>query len=366
MIISYELAQDIVSNIKEILNQEINYIDTNGIIIASTDANRIGSDHEGAKLVVETKKELIIDQDNQWKGARKGINFPVFFNKEIVGIIGITGNKQDVLQYGKILQKMTEILVKEAYVKDLQSQQKRNQKVMVERILNYDEDDTLQDTITNFIEHKNRKIIIGKTSYYLNADKENRIHSILNSLPYHEFVELFTISGDLIILFCLEDIAQQEVLHQMFRNIKDAIHQNIYWGIGTHATTFSTLKNSYHSAKMASIWGRNVIHNVVCEYDQMELGILLSELPYNKGQYFLNKVFEHLNSEQIIEMQNILQNYETYNGSITQCAQALFIHKNTLQYQLLKIKKDTGYDPRNLHDFLILKSALLLYKLYTN
>ena len=52
--------------------------------------------------------------------------------------------------------------------------------------------------------------------------------------------------------------------------------------------------------------------------------------------------------------------YEEFNGSITQTAEKLFMHKNTLQYKLQKIKKLSGYDPRVLRDFTELSLAFKL------
>ena len=49
------LARDIVGRMKEIIKQDINYIDKNGIIIASTNEKRIGTFHDGGKRVVSKK-----------------------------------------------------------------------------------------------------------------------------------------------------------------------------------------------------------------------------------------------------------------------------------------------------------------------
>lgn len=364
MVISKQLAQNIVTSIKEILNQEINYIDCSGTIIASTNSQRIATYHEGAKLVVETGKELIIEHDNEWKGARKGINFPVFFNDEIIGIIGITGDKNDVMKYGKILQKMTEILIKEAYVKDLQIQQKRNQKVQVERILNYDKQDAHAEIVSNFDASLPRRIVIGKMSEYAEASRLNRIYDVLHMPIYQDMIDLFTISGDLIILFWLQEVSHTDVMQHLFSQIQEILDQPLFWGIGTISTSFPTIQTSYHQARIASNWCERMKQTFVCEYEHMELGILMSDLSLQTAENFYTPIFHDLSSTQIKEIEDLLNAYEKFNGSIKQCADYLYIHKNTLQYQLMKIKKDTGYDPRNLHDYTILKSALLLYRFH--
>lgn len=113
MQIEQKLAQNIVVSMKEIINQELNFIGTNGIIIASTDENRIGESHGGAQKVTETRRDLIIEYEGQFEGTKKGINIPIFVDLDMVGIIGITGDKEEVEKYGKIIKNMTEILIKD-------------------------------------------------------------------------------------------------------------------------------------------------------------------------------------------------------------------------------------------------------------
>lgn len=61
MIISKLYAQKIVDEMKAIINQDLNFIDKDGIIIASTDYKRQGQYHEGAELSIKNKKDIIIN-----------------------------------------------------------------------------------------------------------------------------------------------------------------------------------------------------------------------------------------------------------------------------------------------------------------
>lgn len=69
-----KVAKLIVKSLKDIINHEINLFDTSGTIIASTDTVRIGTSHEGARLAAKNQQTLTIEHDNQFKGAKKGIN----------------------------------------------------------------------------------------------------------------------------------------------------------------------------------------------------------------------------------------------------------------------------------------------------
>src|SRR5690606_25125620 len=115
MIITSNSAQSIVEEISSIIGRNINFMNEDGVIVASTDAKRIGTLHAGALKVLETRDTLIVNKDNQLEGAKEGINQPIMLGDKIVGVIGITGAEDEVVKYGHIIRKITEILVKEEF-----------------------------------------------------------------------------------------------------------------------------------------------------------------------------------------------------------------------------------------------------------
>ena len=93
---------------------------------------------------------------------------------------------------------------------------------------------------------------------------------------------------------------------------------------------------------------------------------LVNALEIISGNYkenFKNKILENISEKDFEEFSDILTVYEQENGSVIYTAEKLFMHKNTLQYKLNKIKRLSGYDPRNLKDFTILSLAFKLKNL---
>ena len=43
------------------------------------------------------------------------MNLPLLFHDEVIGVIGITGEPENISRYGEILRKMTELLIHENY-----------------------------------------------------------------------------------------------------------------------------------------------------------------------------------------------------------------------------------------------------------
>ncbi|WP_261391094.1 sugar diacid recognition domain-containing protein [Cytobacillus firmus] len=85
-----DLAEKIIAEVRQFLQEDIIVANTCGVIIASTDAGRIGNFHEGALLTIKHKEKLIITRKDQSRlqGVKAGINLPIFFKGETVGVIG--------------------------------------------------------------------------------------------------------------------------------------------------------------------------------------------------------------------------------------------------------------------------------------
>ena len=60
MNIPTELALKIVKDMKDIINQDLNFINTEGHIIASTDKKRIGQIHEASLKCIATNSDIVI------------------------------------------------------------------------------------------------------------------------------------------------------------------------------------------------------------------------------------------------------------------------------------------------------------------
>ena len=113
MFILPEDAQRIADELKGITGRDVNFIDKDGMIIASTNAARIGQIHEGARRLIRDAlpSVTIYDRDNV-AGAQQGINLPVRVGGETVGVIGMTGAPEELAGLGGAVQKMTELLVR--------------------------------------------------------------------------------------------------------------------------------------------------------------------------------------------------------------------------------------------------------------
>lgn len=119
MRLSRKNAENIVKELNTVIDQSVNMMNEHGIIIASTDQERVGQIHEGARKIIEQNlEELVIRPEDVYEGSLEGVNYPITIGGEVIGVVGITGPVQEVAKYGQITRKMTEILMQELSIKE--------------------------------------------------------------------------------------------------------------------------------------------------------------------------------------------------------------------------------------------------------
>ena len=79
-------------------------------------------------------------------------------------------------------------------------------------------------------------------------------------------------------------------------------------------------------------------------------------VPKAAADYFVLKTLGELKEEDL----DLLRTYYACNMSLQETADRLFLHKNTLQYRLNRIRKITGKDPRIVKDAAVLYTSLSL------
>ncbi|MET3697005.1 carbohydrate diacid regulator [Bacillus oleivorans] len=375
MIVPVNLAQEIVDRMKEIINQDINYIDPNCIIIASTDRKRIGDFHGGAQVVLKKKGMVAITDENQFIGTRKGINLPVYFDDNIVGIIGITGKEEEVSKYGKIIQSMTEILIKEAFIKEQSKIERESKKQFIEEVL-FRINDEDKETIRIRSELLNVKLDIPRVTLVARVQqvkKRKMIDTAVNNYHIYNFINRYIdydqqnllVQSGLNYIMILNMNTTNDLIglvKKIYENLKHEYNLSICFGIGSESRDDAGIRQSFEEAKKSLMVSLLYKKRFYVSIFDLDLELVVNDLSEKAKYNYLFKVFKYLDEEQLSSYIEVLSTYFRNNGSIMKTADELFLHKNTLQYKLNKIKTVTGYDPRNTRDLVVLYLAVLIYK----
>ena len=356
MKISPDLAQKIVDDMRMVLNHKVNFMDMDGLIIASSDKNRINTFHGGAAIVLKRKTPLFIEYDGQYEGSRKGINMPIYFENQVIGVIGVSGDKE-VEKYTEIVKTMTEILVKEAYLNVMSFQNREKHRLVIETLL-LDAGNLVEDTLFGIDFTDAYQVVVGSPT---TSDYDlSYLYPLLESILTVHSKIFFTISHALIIIL-VPKMTLNGLLIQIQERAQDRYNMKLHFGIGLVGAKMVDIKKSFETAKQALRWSiSQQPEQQIIYFEKLNLGMLVANVPDDIKQLFHTKIFCNFKEKDLQQFNGVIRSFAKHNGSLNRCAEALFIHKNTLQYQLNKIKDLTGYDPRNYQDFAVLYLALLL------
>ena len=98
-------------------------------------------------------------------------------------------------------------------------------------------------------------------------------------------------------------------------------------------------------------------------YDEINMEIFADLIPLTAKREYVRKIFHGYSPLELADVIHTLECFFEHDGSITQTAAALYIHKNTLQQHLKKIAARTGYDPRSLRCSAVFYVVLYFYRI---
>jgi len=370
------IAMNIVKEINGIIGEDINIMNSDGIIIASTNSRRIGTFHAGAKKVVdENLDELVIRYDGEYEGSYCGTNIPIKFKDIIAGVIGVTGPGNEVMKYGKIIKKMSEILIAEQYYSQ---QQEIEQRIRDRFLTDWIVGGTMNHLHESMVERgnvleiditKKRRVMILSVASQNEQGLED-VASIdeaeaflMSLLENDESIEVLK-SGRYIITVLLD----RDDVHMLnfAEFVKTEVEKNyllkLAIGIDSSSEGSQQINYSYQKA-LKSL--RTCLRSRTTEirfYSSINMEIFISELTPAIKKEYIRSIFKGLNERETGEWISLLEVFYDAEGSLTDTANKLFIHKNTLQYKLRKLGSITGYDPRSLKFSSLYYNAIHFYR----
>ncbi|SDM79179.1 CdaR family transcriptional regulator [Sediminibacillus halophilus] len=361
-LLSETIAQQIVLEMEKIIERNINIMNETGVIIASKDTERIGNFHEGALKVIQEGEPVPIYSDLSHQGSKAGMNMPIFFKGALIGVIGITGDPDEISDYAKIIHKMTEVMVKEAYV----SQELELEKSVRERFVHEwmrrqwsNRSDFLLRAKTLQIEMATSRQVLLFELVHLKEKQDSelarqeRLRSIMKEvgdmlgIGPHDILVLWQ-SNQFVLL-------KQEPSASYPSQVKECLRRlcnnqiGIHCGIGRQQHDMDGAVKSFEEAQQALFFARQKQQSVVA-FNDLGIESIVYQIPEAVKNDFVERffpVFHDTKHRQLVESVKV---FLEHGQSIASASDALFIHKNTLQYRLKKMEQLTGFDPRKFQD----------------
>ncbi|MDD5934868.1 MAG: sugar diacid recognition domain-containing protein [Clostridiales bacterium] len=352
--ISKTLAQQIVETVKDVCGQDVNFIDKNGYIFASTNPKRVQDYHEIGKRVIDSGTLIEVISDNSFLGTQRGVNIPFSYNGEVIAAIGISGVPEKVRKYAYLAQKITSLLLREHELDTQNHNQKAKLNYIIHSLITHE-----HISSQYFSEFMEKYQISEETMYQtilVKIDKHSNPSNIA-SLEQQIF-QIFDTIGSPLYTFqypneyiMLLDSKQLSKWTYLLEKLANNHKKYIRIGVGK-VDTLLRQYNSYEAAKLA-------IHSLakpdnLAYFEQLDLEILLGSVTNEAKEFFLNRTIASLSKKDC----DLLRTYFACDMSLKATCDTLFLHKNTLQYQLDKIWHTCGYNPRSFRDAAILYMAL--------
>lgn len=353
--ITKNLADQIIRTMEEVCGHNINFIDQNGKIYASTNQIRVGDFHEIGLQVVKTGKQIEVFDDNAFDGTKKGINIPIFYHNEVIAVIGISGEPSEVKKYTRLATRITTLLMREQDLGEQNRTKSEKCNYIVRCLVNETIENReyfnqcLREVGIKKKEEMSIVIIKVDTSYdTLNLSfMEQKIRFLFqaNNVPIYSY----TYPNEFIALLRREK--KEEVLKNFHKFAREQEY-TLKIGVGAEYP-LGKLSRSYENAKTALKSIENSL-NLFAEFEKLDLEILLQDISKNNKEMYLEKTVKELSEAE----KELLAVYYEENMSLQNTYKRLFLHKNTLQYKLDRIYKKCGYNPRKFKDAVLLYLAL--------
>lgn len=363
-----ELARKLIEEVRQVLNEQIIIVDDTAAIIASTEESRIGEFHGGASHVLKTKEKLYLAAEHIriYKGVKPGINLPISFQHEIIGVIGITGNPEKIEPFADLLLKMTELLIKETYYASQVEWQTRGLEAFI-----YEWVFKKESVDDDFIKRGQLLgLAIGTpySSLMIEAKASNPtavsffLHNWFKHQSFTQKEDLFIFWGEDTFLLLLQDNDNKERAnsthwHYLLDSFRKKFPQG-HCSIGISQTlTYTHLYRGYYEADKALRTARK--KGTIVHYNELLLEIVVQEMSTQTRTEFVQRVFGDLIYEH--ELLYTLKAYLFFNQSKKETAASLHIHKNTLQYRLKQITERTQIDLTHAHGLTLFYLAFLFH-----
>lgn len=380
MEITERIARNIVREISGTIHQAVNLMNAEGIIIASTNPNRVGTLHKGAEKIIKENLECLgIYSDGEYQGAKMGINMPIYFKGGVVGVIGISGEWSQIEPYIDLVRKTTETMVLNSYLQKREDEVQKEQRRFLYNVL-FEQREKIPDNYLSEgtalgldLSLKYRCICtsIADESGVCSKDVHEMLdilEDILRKKPeYMRRYIIYREKTQLILFFRVEENEQESAeweLEEFEREIRrqsfSLIGVHIKMGIDDRSYSGYDLRigklRAEKSLKAAMV-GADTVY-----YIDMTVGVFLSEITEESKWEYIRKIFGNMKRSDVAHWIKLLEIFYECDGSINKTSEKMFIHKNTLQYQLKKLASITGYDPRSIRTAGVYQNAIWFWK----
>jgi len=384
------IAQKIVDKTMSVTQINVNIMDAEARIIGSGHKDRIGKFHQGAFEVIQNKKNRIINESEARliPEVKPGITLPIFFNDNIVGAIGMTGDPEKLMKFGELVKFTAELMLEQAYVEREIFFEYRLRANFMNEIINSngleDRDIIKRGDILGYnLKLSHHIFAVDAKDIWIDRSRPIKDAGIINDRDRDYFLrdlnqELYRFPD--IVLTFIQDILIILVPIRNLKNLSPLEYKEVALEISKSIQILTKHKsglayggvaeNYLQIAKRFEIAVYIIDHEYTKKEDLVSYKDVLSEyvlqnIPCQKREELRDLILDKnidLDSPKNRVLIETFYQYIKNDLNKNTTANSLYIHRNTMIGRIKKIEEVFGYNAENILDMMILYMGLELSK----
>ena len=380
-VIDSAIANRIVDRTMKIIGHNINVMNAQGVILGSGSNERIGSVHEGALLAISQNRNVEINQDiaPSLHGVKSGLNLPLHYQGQIVGVIGITGKPDELAQYGELLKMTAEMIVEQANLQDQLQWQNRQKEEFILQLIRAEDKDV--DQLTHWGHQLGVDVTVERVVAIIEIESVNQ-QQVHNNQALKQIVHLlqYPDRNNLIAMTSLNQLVilkpayldgkkwdpelESHRIDKLLKRIPANMELSLNISLGHFFMGIEGIAKSYRTAKETLAIGKSLNpKRSKYLYEDYALQVIFTGLKQHwRGDALSAPYLKLIDADKNGVLQKTLSVYIQHIGDQKQCAEVLFIHRNTLRYRLDKIQQITGTNLQEFHHLLNLYLGQIMHQ----
>ena len=372
------LAQEIVTRSMRIIDYNVNVMDMHGIIVSSGESSRIGELHEGALQALKQARTVEVNEAmrDHLRGARPGINLSLRQEGQIVGVVGITGKPSQVRRYGELVRMTAEMMLEQASLMRLLARDSRLREELVLQLIRSEtvspEQEEWAQRLGVNLKQPRLAAVVEIDSGTLGVDAAlaeiQQLQTLLTTPERDNLIATVSLT-ELVVLKptrAQHDAREQERhrarVEQLLSRLRESSKLGVRIALGHYFPGAGGIARSYRTARTTlQIGKQRHPEKPAFFYQDLMLPVLLESLKTGWQADELRRSLSRLVSQDGNGVfRRTLTQWFAHDTQTSVTAQALGIHRNTLDYRLRRVEELTGRNLEHFDDRLLLYTALLL------
>ena len=352
------LYQGVIHQMKDAINRTVGIIDESGVIVACSDPRLVGESRQGVR------EELAFSND---AAAFNGFTYRfISIGGKNEGIVFVEGDDAEAGRYaamlavslGNIKSLYDEKYDKGSFIKN----------IMLDNIL--PSDIYIKSKELHFSGDDHRVVLIIKFFGWTDVLPYDMVAGMFPDKSRDYVINIG--ESDVVLVKEVEEGTDIREVEELAAGIAETLNSEFFTkvsiGISSVVDGLKDLARAYKEARISLEVGKvfDTEKNIV-SYENLGIGRLIYQLPTTLCEIFLDEVFKRGSLDSLDrETQMTVQSFFENNLNVSETSRKLFVHRNTLDYRLEKIRKLTGLDLREFEHAVTFKVALMVKKYLTS